>query len=166
MVALAAAPGPNRVLDALDGCPWATVAARRGTLAADLRALLAGGAPRGATLVPRRERVPAGTRRDGAEKTSAHLVRLWAREEAARRGAAAPGGGGPADLAVRYRLVTPWSGAVVLETAQQYEEAGLTPGSLQEVPTIPEPSSVVLLLVTALLALGARSRSRWRIAAS
>jgi hypothetical protein len=167
LVALAAAPGPNRVLDGLDGCPWTTVAARRGTLAGDLRALLAGGAPSGATLVPRLERVPAGTRRDGAEKTSAHLVRLWAREEVARRDAAAPNGGGPADLAVRYSLVTPWSGAVVLETAQQFEEAGLTPGSPQEVPTIPEPSMVVLLVAAAaLLALVARSRSRWRAVAS
>jgi len=167
LVALAAAPGPNRVLDGLDGCAWTTVAARRGTLAGDLRTLLAGGAPSGATLVPRLERVPAGTRRDGVVKTSAHLVRLWARQEAARRDAAAPSGGGPADLAVRYGLVTPWSGAVVLETAQQYEEAGLTPGSPQEVPTIPEPSLVVLLVAAAaLLALLARSRSRWRVVAS
>jgi hypothetical protein len=167
LVALAAAPGPNRVLDALDGCPWATVAARRGTLADDLRALLAGGTPSGATLVPWLERVPAGTRRDGAEKTSAHLVRLWAREEAERRAVMAPPERGPTDFAVRYSLVTPWSGAVVLETAQQYEAAGLTPGSPQEVPTIPEPSLVVLLVsAAALLALVARPRSRWRAAAS
>src|SRR4030095_1198608 len=99
-------------------------------------------------------------------KTSAHLVRLWARQEAARRDAAAPSGGGPADLAVRYRLVKPSAGAGVLETAQQYEEAGLTPGSPQEVPTIPEPSLVVLLVAAAaLLALLARSRSRWRVVA-
>lgn len=167
LVALAATPGPNRVLDALDGCPWAEVAARRGTLAADLRALLAGGAPSGTTLVPRLERVAAGTRREGAEKTSVHLVRLWAREEALRRAAVASPGRGPSDFAVRYSLVTPWSGAVVLETVREMEAEGLAPGIPQDVPTIPEPSLVVLLVVAvALLALmqRSRSRSRWRAA--
>ena len=167
LVALAATPGPNRVLDALDGCAWASVAARRGTLAEDLRALLAGGSPSGATLVPRLQRVPAGTSRDGVEKTSAHLVRLWARDEAVRLGVATQDARGPAALAVRYSLVTPWSGAVVLETLEEMQAEGLTPGVPGDVPTIPEPSLVVLLVVAAaLLALAQRSRSRWRAAAS
>ena len=50
-------------------------------------------------------------------------------------------------LATRYRLVTPVSGAVVLETKQQYDESRLTPVSQATVPTIPEPHEWALLLV-------------------
>jgi len=50
-------------------------------------------------------------------------------------------------LAVRYQLVTPVSGAVVLETAEQYRAAGLQPVDAGTVPTIPEPEMVALLIV-------------------
>ncbi|HXT51058.1 MAG TPA: PEP-CTERM sorting domain-containing protein [Thermoanaerobaculia bacterium] len=169
LVTLAAEPGPNRVLDELDGCGWVTVAARRGPPGEDLRALLAGGAPSGAALEPRLRRVAAGSEREGAEKTSVHLVKLWARGEAARLAGAADarsGGGAASDVAVRYGLVTPWSGAVVLETQQQYEQAGLMPDAPDDVPTIPEPSTVVLLVVVAtlLLIVAARRRASQRAA--
>ncbi len=55
------------------------------------------------------------------------------------------------DLALSYALVTPVSGAVVLETQQQYDEAGLTPLSGLDVPTIPEPSSLALVLMALLI---------------
>ena len=54
-------------------------------------------------------------------------------------------------LAARYQLVTPVSGAVVLETREQYEEAGLRPVEPGSVPTIPEPEIVLLLLVAGAL---------------
>ena len=54
-------------------------------------------------------------------------------------------------LAVRYQLVTPVSGAVVLENAQQYQATGLQPVDAGSVPTIPEPEMVVLLIVVGLL---------------
>ena len=50
-------------------------------------------------------------------------------------------------LAARYQLVTPVTGAVVLETEQQYRENGLKPVDAGTVPTIPEPEMVVLLIV-------------------
>jgi hypothetical protein len=50
-------------------------------------------------------------------------------------------------LATRYRLVTPVSGAVVLETQEQYERAGLEPVEPGTVPTIPEPEMVLLVAV-------------------
>ena len=50
-------------------------------------------------------------------------------------------------LAVRYQLVTPVSGAVVLETAEQYRAAGLEPVNPGSVPTIPEPEMMVLLII-------------------
>ena len=55
-------------------------------------------------------------------------------------------------LALRYQLVTPVSGAVVLENAAQYEEAGLEQGEGSDspsmsVPSVPEPETWALLLV-------------------
>lgn len=62
-----------------------------------------------------------------------------------------------ADRAARYQLVTPVSGAVVLETQQQYDRAGLKPGDPGASPQIPkgvapEPSRMVLMLVAAIVA--------------
>jgi hypothetical protein len=53
------------------------------------------------------------------------------------------------ELAARYQLVTPVSGAVVLETQEQYRQAGLQPVDAGSVPTIPEPETVLLLAVAA-----------------
>jgi hypothetical protein len=50
-------------------------------------------------------------------------------------------------LATRYRLVTPVSGAVVLETQQQYDAARLTPVSQTTVPTLPEPHEWALIII-------------------
>ena len=50
-------------------------------------------------------------------------------------------------LAARYQLVTPVTGAVVLETAEQYRASGLAPVDAGSVPTIPEPGMVALLIV-------------------
>ena len=54
-------------------------------------------------------------------------------------------------IAARYQLVTPVSGAVVLETSEQYSQAGLRPVEPGSVPTIPELEVVLLLLVAAAL---------------
>ena len=53
-------------------------------------------------------------------------------------------------LASEHRLVTPVSGAVVLETQQQYQEAGLSPTSQTGVPTVPEPEEWALIILSAL----------------
>jgi len=42
-------------------------------------------------------------------------------------------------------LVTPVSGAVVLENQQQYEAAGLQPVGSMTVPSIPEPGTMALI---------------------
>ncbi len=148
LVSLAIAPGPDHVLDDLDGCAWLRVAPRRGTLAEDLRALLAGGSPDGATWRARRERVAAGAHATEARETSAHLARLWAWDQIRAR----PAAGQPdaLDLAVRYRLVTPKSGAVVLATEQELTAAGLDPGVPPGIPTVPEPATLALVAVAAI----------------
>jgi hypothetical protein len=67
-----------------------------------------------------------------------------------------------AKKAAQHQLVTPYSGAVVLENQQQYDRAGLKPvdaSSTPQIPTnaTPEPSSLVLL-VLGLLMLNQRRR--------
>jgi Vault protein inter-alpha-trypsin domain len=88
----------------------------------------------------------------GAKETSAHLARLWANDEVTR--ILSPRDQSLNDaattLAVRYQLVTPVSGAVVLETDEQYRANGLKPVDAGTVPTIPEPEIVALLLVASL----------------
>jgi hypothetical protein len=63
-------------------------------------------------------------------------------------------------LAVRYQIVTPVTGAVVLETAEQYRNAGLTPVDSGTVPTIPEPEMVVLLAVAGVFLIWLMYRKR------
>jgi hypothetical protein len=58
-----------------------------------------------------------------------------------------------------YHLVTPVTGAVVLENQRQYDESNLTPVDGESVPTIPEPSSWLLMLLgTGMLLWAARRR--------
>jgi hypothetical protein len=87
-----------------------------------------------------------------AHQTSDHLARLWARDRIAmttdRKEALA--------LASRYHLVTPVSGAVVLESRAQYDEAGLTPADGSDVPTVPEPGTWALIALLALALVVAR----------
>ena len=88
-----------------------------------------------------------------AVQTSDHVARLWANDEVARILAARDSALNDAaiKLASKYQLVTPVTGAVVLETAQQYDAAGLTPVDPGSVPTIPEPEMIVLLIVATVI---------------
>jgi hypothetical protein len=135
--------GPNKPAKELaDLAAYATVP-RLGSLTDDLvRAL------REATgAVPRtqwtRERVTAEPA--GALTASRHLVRLWAADEIerlrrAKRTDAA------VKLAGEWQLVTPVSGAVVLENRQQFDEAGLTAVDPLTTPSVvPEPETWALL---------------------
>ena len=75
---------------------------------------------------------------------SSHVVRLWAWAEV-RRLLESKEPSKALELAMRYQLVTPVSGAVVLETASQYLSNGLTPVDPGSVPTVPEPSLWAML---------------------
>jgi hypothetical protein len=85
-------------------------------------------------------------------QTSDHLARLWANDEVRRILSSHDQSLNDAAtaLAARYQLVTPVSGAVVLETDVQYSANGLKPVEAGTVPTIPEPEIVALLLVASL----------------
>lgn len=55
-----------------------------------------------------------------------------------------------AELAARYQLVTPFSGAVVLETQEQYDQYGLTPvdgDATPHIPNAPEPAAGLLVML-------------------
>jgi hypothetical protein len=64
------------------------------------------------------------------------------------------------ELAALYQLVTEVSGAVVLETAEQYKQAGLQPVSPNSVPVVPEPGTWALLIVGAIVLLAYQRRRR------
>jgi hypothetical protein len=100
-------------------------------------------------LVYRRERVKAGGQQKGIEAT-AHVVRLKMYAEVLELAASQS----DADkiqgikIAQAYQLVTPVSGAVVLESEDQYKEAGLSPVDGKDTPgVVPEPETWALMIV-------------------
>lgn len=158
LVDVEAAAGPNAVAKKLDGVALIHRAPRAGSLQDDLRRLFGQWQPGATQVALVRERRPAGAMPD-AGKTSAHLARLWAAGEVTALGGAAAKREAAVALATRYQLVTPVSGAVVLETQKQYDAAGLNPVPPGSVPTIPEPETWLLMIV-ALAVLAWRKRAR------
>ena len=147
-------PGSDQIEEKLDGIHEVRSVPRTGTLREDLEKLFAqlSGERPFLELVRTSTRVENYPQPPEATETSDHLARLWAKDEVARiltlRDEAL--NESATSLAVRYQLVTPVSGAVVLETAEQYRAAGLQPVDAGTVPTIPEPEMVILLLIMAM----------------
>ena len=152
VLAVSAVSGPHLLLEKLAaGAPLATYPRLAG-LPEDLARLLrelrdgAVGATRSIRL--------AGSAAPAGRKASGQLARLWASDEVKRLLAT----GSPADreealrLAVRSRIVTPVSGAVVLETQAQYDAAGLSPSGPPDAPDVPEPAVCGLVAAGAALA--------------
>lgn len=143
--------GSDQIEKQLDGIDEVKAVARGGLLEHDLENLFAQLTGRAKTL----EFVRSSQKRDTRDewfagaKTSDHIARLWANDEVARTLALQKEEltDEATALAVRYQLVTPVSGAVVLETAEQYRASGLEPVNAGTVPTIPEPEIVVLMVV-------------------
>ncbi|HEU0097653.1 MAG TPA: VIT domain-containing protein [Allosphingosinicella sp.] len=133
------------------GHPWFEIAREAppsGDPGADLAALLARlGAGEGWQAT----RSEAPSRAGPA--ASVHIARLWGAERLT--GAANLQGkerSAAIALAHRLNIVTPVSGAVVLETDAQYKNNGLAVPGAGDVPTVPEPGTWALMaLVAALL---------------
>lgn len=124
-------PGPDTVTPKLDGI--ATVRALRAT-ASDWpdRLAEAGGFVR--------EAIPAAGKPEGFEAPM-DLARLWASAEIPRllpRDAKAA-----TQLGAGLRMVTPASGAVVLENQSQYQAFGLDPD--KGLTNVPEPGTIILV---------------------
>lgn len=60
--------------------------------------------------------------------------------------------------AALFQLVTPVSGAVVLETKEQFAQNGLQPVDAQTVPSVPEPGVGALVVVGLLVIRAMRSK--------
>ena len=117
---------------------------------------LNGTAKRYETVREKAQAAPAGV------ESNLHLARLWAFNEVNRL---VKGGQREyaVDLAALYQLVTEVSGAVVLETAQQYKQAGLEPVDVSSVPVVPEPGTWALMLMGGAMLIYFQRRRKGRV---
>jgi len=165
----AAIGGENRLLAGLADLRNIKSVPRYLPGSADLERFLTDLTGGGDRLVPLRYPLSdRGTNRFDAVQTSDHLARLWAADRI--EALIHPASGNPpsrADekeavaLASRYHLVTPVSGAVVLDTQAATDAVAGNEPVTTNVPTVPEPETWALLaLVALLLALAVRARRR------
>jgi hypothetical protein len=161
--AVMAAAGPNRLAEALHR----SGALRRGPALLDPRADLAAFFGK---LAVEHDEITWNWRRsptlpeDLGRPVWDHLARQWAIDAVDSPLSAISEIDRPA-LAARYQLVTRVSGAVVLETQEQFERHGLTPvdaDAAPKIPGVPEPSSSMLLLVAGAATLMRRRRNPQR----
>jgi len=134
-------PGPNEVLP---DAPWAWGARslpQSGAIDIDLAEFFARAT---ADKVVRRQQ---GSTTDGLTTGSDHIARLWANDRVLELMRTGSNRADALALATQYRLVTPVSGAVVLENKQQYDAARLTAVSQATVPTVPEPHEWALIII-------------------
>jgi hypothetical protein len=144
LIDLALTPGPNRLAEKLDVLTWQR-ALDGTTPAARLARLLDGWAGRATTYTVQRQRLPRTDLLAPAEPTNRHVARLWGREEIERLRTTPASLDTAIQLALQLQLVTPVSGAVVLERQEQYDRHGLKPVDAATVPTVPEPATTALL---------------------
>ncbi len=138
--------GPNRVVEAMPRYALRSVL-RQGTLKDDLTRWFGGLGGESQSWTFTRKAVPDATLSSEPDlpRVTDHVRRLWAAdqiEDLARRRFHKSAVG----LAHKHQLVTSVSGAVVLETQEQYDRAGLQPVDAGTVPVIPEPKTWLLFL--------------------
>jgi hypothetical protein len=142
-------PGPNRIAEQLSHLDACAALPRLGELRDDLERLFeTWSGQRSEFRFVRTDEKETGSAGNGEElpaTASSHVVRLWANDQVQwliglRKNTTA------IELAAHYQIVTPVSGAVVLETKKQLADAGLTPADPMTVPSVPEPSTWTLLL--------------------
>ncbi|MCK4563982.1 MAG: hypothetical protein KAU94_04860 [Verrucomicrobia bacterium] len=156
--------GSNRLIEKMDNLAGFHTVPRYGSLDEDLQRLVSMLSGKH----PSWERIRAAVSDQDPNEVQAdeHLARLYALDIIRRDLTdGKPGNDTAMKLALKYHLVTPISGAVVLETQKQYKEAGLEPVDSSNVPNVPEPGVLALLVLAALLLFfGKRFGRRIRLA--
>ncbi len=164
LLSLQLALGPDKVMEKLDGIPQVTSLERMEGSLEDLTHLFQRWSGKKEMLQVHREKIASSTavEPDLGQETSMHLVRLWAKDqiESIRAKASPESASREVSMASSYKLVTPLMGAVVLETEQQYQVAGLKVPDAQGIPTIPEPETWMLIGVVLLLLAWAVAQQR------
>lgn len=163
LYSVALEPGGNRILESIFKYRAIRTGPRQvaeeGRLRGWMHDLVQGGGTR--EVVWRREAAkPEGE--DDSGKVWDLLARWWAAEEVREARRQQEPDPETIALAARYQLVTAYSGAVVLETAEQYERHGLEPvgaDTVSSLSLVPEPDVVVLIGV-ALMSLAWRRRRK------
>lgn len=155
----AMAPGPNRVLEALDGWHIQRIP-RLGSIKENLSSWIKEPWKLNPDHLFQRSLEPKNSTddMDTLPHVSRHIERLWARDEVHRLRAQRQTTEAT-QLASSQQLVTPLTGAVVLETMEQFDEMGLSPVPVETVPSIPEPG-VIGLWVVGVFALMIRMKKR------
>jgi Vault protein inter-alpha-trypsin domain len=148
--------GANLITENLSGIAAVNRITRMGDAPQELRRLFLRFSGGSQQFTVTRAKLPGGRQAtsSNSKETSKHLARLWASGEVTDLLLLGDNKSHDAavKLAASYQLVTPLTGAVVLETQEQYRQAGLAPVSPGTVPTIPEPEEWLLML-SALLVL-------------
>lgn len=145
-------PGPDRIAEKLDGISVVVSVPRPGKLEDDLIGLILKWRGEGHSFGFARELVQRTSLSNDefVNEPSRHVMRLWANgkiiEMARDRDKTKA-----MTLATSAQLVTPVSGAVVLETKSQFALAGLTPAAIETVPIVPEPGAWIVFLAGAIL---------------
>ena len=158
-------PGPNEVLP---DAPWAWGARalpQTGALRSDLADFFARASGQIASLAIQRTQAVTT---DGIATGPDHIAQLWARDRVIElmRINPAVNRANAVALAAAYQLVTPVSGAVVLENQQQFAANRLTPADQLSVPTVPEPAQWPLALIACITLAWLVVRHRRRLAAA
>jgi len=148
-------PGQNELKRALARYPEIRPVAVTGDLSTTLDRLFStwSGKRSGYRFERTHETVAPPASKPLAREAGSHVARLWAYDSVRDLASAIDrsGDAAAAALGIRYQLVTAVTGAVVLEAASQYDEAGLQPADAANVPTVPEPEVMGLLFIVVLV---------------
>ncbi|HYG23473.1 MAG TPA: VIT domain-containing protein [Verrucomicrobiae bacterium] len=136
IIELQAGHGPDRLIEKLDGYTSIERTPRMASFSDDAERVVDSLTQSNSGFELKRERTKAAAE---GRVASLHVKRLWARDESLRLSAAHQQQEA-GTLAARNQLVTPLTGAVVLETKEQYDRHGLSPAEAGTVPSVPEPA--------------------------
>lgn len=160
LVGVQCLPGPHRLVENL----WDIDGFRRLPVLMSLQQTLQHAASAAASAGPVRvfnlpDAMASSQPVDRGVEASGHLVRLAAFERILAACHSQKVDPSVTDLAIKMQIVTPLSGAVVLETKTQYEGNDLAPSGPEMQPIVPEPTTLMLLVLGGLTLLRRRKPS-------